>query len=418
MTDSNIDRPLRIGIISYRSNPHSGGQGVYIRNLTRGLLHLGHRVEVISGPPDPQIDSAVKLTMLPCLDLYNPEDLFRIPKLHELIDPISLIEWLGVATMGFPEMFTFGLRTMRYLRNRFHEYDIIHDNQSLSYGIWAIGKYVPTIATIHHPITVDRQIAIRSVRSPWKKMKHFRWYSFIGMQKRVSRKLAKIITVSACARDDISRDFNVPKNRFTVVPNGINTEVFYRLPEVRREKNRIIVTNSADTPLKGLYYLLHAVSDIVRTHDIRLFVIGTPKKDGGIVKLIRKLGIGKYVRFTGRIDDREFVRQYAKATMAVVPSVYEGFGLPAGEAMACGVPVISTTGGALPEVVGDAGVLVPPANAGALAKAILSLLDNPAYAQKLGEAGYKRVQEQFTWDKAAERTVAAYKEVINGYGRF
>lgn len=408
---------LRICLISYRSNPHCGGQGVYIRNLSRGLADLGHQVEVLSGPPDPLLDEDIKLTMLPCLDLYNPEDMFRIPTLRELCDPVNVAEWMGVSTMGFPEPFTFGFRAIRYLRKRLHNYDIIHDNQSLSYGIWGISKFVPTIATIHHPITVDRDIAVKSVRAPWKKLKHMRWYSFIGMQKRVSRRLPGIITVSERAKDDISRDFNVPKKKFSIVPNGINTDVFFPIPEIKREDGRIIVTNSSDTPLKGLYYLLHAVAEIVKKRPIRLVVVGYPKKKGGIIKLIRKLDIGRHIRFTGRIDDREFVKQYARASLAVVPSVYEGFGLPVGEAMACGVPVISTTGGALPEVVGDAGILVPPADSQLLAGAILDLLDHPEYARKLGHSGYQRVMEHFTWQKAAEKTVKAYREVIRDYSR-
>ena len=408
---------LRICLISYRSNPHCGGQGVYIRNLSRGLTDLGHHVEVVSGPPDPLLDKDIQLTMLPCLDLYNPEDMFRIPTFREFCDPVNIAEWLGVATMGFPEPFTFGFRALRYFRKRFHMYDIIHDNQSLSYGIWGISKFMPTIATIHHPITVDRDIAVKSVRAPWKKLKHMRWYSFVGMQKRVSKRLPGIITVSERAMNDISRDFKVPKKKFRIVPNGINTDVFYPIPEIEREKGRIIVTNSSDTPLKGLFYLLHAVAEISKNRKIKLVVVGYPKKKGGIIKLIRKLDIGRHITFTGRIDDKEFVKQYARASMAVVPSVYEGFGLPVGEAMACGVPVISTTGGALPEVVGDAGVLVPPKDSELLADAIIKLLDNPDYALKLGNAGFQRVMENFTWQRAAEKTVRAYREVIRDYSR-
>ena len=413
----NNHRSLRVGLLSYRSNPHCGGQGVYLKNLSRALKDLGHIVEVISGPPDPQLDDDIPVYHLPCLDLYNPEDPFRIPAPHELMDPINLVEWIGVSTMGFPEPFTFGLRAYQFLRSRMRRYDIVHDNQSLSYGIWAIHKRVPTIATIHHPVTVDRKIAIQSVFSPWEKMKQWRWYSFIGMQKRVSRSLARIITVSKSAKEDISRDFNIPSEKFSIVPNGINTKLFYPVYEIEREKNRVIVTNSADTPLKGLYFLLQAVAELAKTQDIRVTVVGEPKKDGDIVKLIRELGIGHRIYFTGRIDDLEFVRQYARATVAVIPSVYEGFGLPVGEAMACGVPVISTTGGALPEVVGDAGVLVPPANSSALAGAIRELLGNPIKAKDLGLAGYKRVQEHFTWKRAAEKTVDAYREVIDGHRR-
>jgi glycosyltransferase involved in cell wall biosynthesis len=409
------DRPLSICLLSYRSNPHCGGQGVYVRNLSQAIHDLGHRVEVVSGPPLPHLDNGVRLTHLPGLDLYNPEALFRIPSPRELADPVNLMEWLGVSTMGFPEPFAFGFRALAYLRKRFARYDVVHDNQSLSYGVGAIARRIPVVATIHHPITVDRDIAVRSVRSPLKKLKHRRWYSFIGMQKRVARRLPTIVTMSECTRRDIGREFGIPERRFRIVPNGIDTALFHPLPGIRRDPGRIIVTNSADTPLKGLYYLLHALAKLIPDRSVRLVVIGAPKENGGVVRLIRRLGIGKFVRFTGRIDHHAFVREYARAGMAVVPSVYEGFGLPAGEAMACGVPVVSTTGGALPEVVGDAGVLVPPADPEALAVAIAGLLDDPDRAERLGRAGYERVQRHFTWRRAAERTVAAYRETIRDY---
>jgi glycosyltransferase involved in cell wall biosynthesis len=349
------------------------------------------------------------------LDLYNPTNLFRVPTLKELSDPVNFIEWVGVSSMGFPEPYTFGIRARRWLSRRLGRFDIVHDNQSLSYGIGAIARTIPTVATIHHPITVDRDIAVRTVRSFWKKLKHLRWFSFIGMQKRVSRTLRRIITVSECARNDIAREFRIPRERFCVVPNGINTDLFYPIPEIRREPGRIIVTTSSDVPLKGLYYLLHAVAEIAGLRTIRLVVVGTPKENGGITRLIRHLGIGGRVTFTGRISDEAYVQQYARAAMAVVASVYEGFGLPAGEAMACGVPVISTTGGALPEVVGDAGILVPPRNHPALARAIIDLLDHPQRAAELGHRGYQRVLRHFTWQRAAEKTVAAYRATIDAY---
>ena len=409
------NKPLRICLLSYRSNPHCGGQGVYVKNLSRALTDLGHRIDVISGQQYPDLDPDINLVKLPSLDLYNPDDLFRIPKIVELLNLTNFIEWFGISTMGFTEPMTFGTRAYKFLKNKFHKYDIIHDNQSLSYGIWAIKKHIPTIATIHHPITVDRDIAIKSETILWKKLKHLRWYSFLGMQKKVAKTLPHIITVSECARKDISKEFNVPEEKFSIIPNGINTDLFYPLPEIKRQKNRIIVTNSADTPLKGLYYLLISVAEIVRRQQIRLVVVGTPKKNGKIVRQIKKLGIGRFVTFTGRISDYEFVRQYAKATVAVIPSVYEGFGLPAGEAMACGVPVISTTGGALPEVVGDAGILIPPADPTALTRAITKILNNPDLADTYSKAGYKRVLNHLTWNAAAQKTVDVYRKVINDY---
>jgi glycosyltransferase involved in cell wall biosynthesis len=409
--------PLRICLLSYRSNPHCGGQGVYLKNLSRALKDLGHHVEVVAGPPDPQLDDDIVVHRLPCLDLYNPDDLFRMPSLKELSDPVNLMEWIGISTMGFTEPFTFGLRAYRFLKDKFRRYDIVHDNQCLSYGLLAIKRQVPTTVTIHHPITVDRRLAIRSARSPWKKLQTRRWYSFLGMQKRVAKRLSPLITVSESARRDIAEEFRLPVQNLRVVPNGIKTDLFYPMPEIAREKNLIMVTNSADTALKGLSYLLLAVADLAKARDIRLMVVGKPQKNGDVARLIKELGINSLVTFTGRIDHEAFVRLYAKASMAVVPSLYEGFGLPAGEAMACGVPVISTTGGALPEVVGDAGVLVPPADAGALARAIKELLDHPQRAKQLGEAGLKRVQASFTWQKAAQKTVEVYRETIRDHRR-
>ena len=412
-----INRPLRICLLSYRSNPHCGGQGVYLKQLSRSLKDLGHHVEVLSGPPDPELDADIPVHRVSSLDLYDPADPFRLPKLAELGQLGNLYEWLNVSTMGFPEPFLFGFQAYRFLRQNGHRFDIVHDNQSLSYGLWALSRHLPTLATIHHPITVDLEIAVQAEQYFWQKLKQLRWYSFIHMQKRVARTLSHILTVSECAREDISRDFDIPPERFRIVPNGINTDLFYPLTDIAKDGDRVIVTNSADTPLKGLGYLMRAIASLRQRRPIHLVVIGQPKSNGTIEKLVRDLGLASHVTFTGRISNDDFIREYARASIAVVPSVYEGFGLPAGEAMACGIPVIATTGGALPEVVGKAGVLVPPKSSQALATAMEDLLDHPDKAAALGEQGYRRVQAHFTWRRAAEKTVAAYREVINGYGR-
>ncbi len=408
-------KPLKICLLSYRCNPHCGGQGVYLKNLSRALKDLGHQIEIVGGPPEAQLDDDIPFYRIPSLDLYNPDNLFRTPSLKELCQPINLLEWIGVCTMGFPEPFTFGLRARRFLRNKRYQYDIVHDNQGLYYGLMKIKNWLPIVATIHHPITIDRKIAIRTASTIWKKMQQWRWYSFCGMQKRVSRTLSHIITVSQTARDDIASDFNILPDRFRIIPNGIRTDLFYPIPNITREKNRLIVTNSADMPLKGLYYLLRAISNVAQTQPVKLTIVGSPRKNGYSQKLIKKLGIGNLITFTGRITHERFVHLYAKATAAVVPSVYEGFGSPVGEAMACGVPVISTTGGALPEVVGAAGILVPPADHHALADAILTILQQPQLAHELGRAGYQRVQQQFTWIRAAQKTVSVYREAIDAH---
>lgn len=416
---NNHNGALKVCLLTYRGNPTCGGQGVYIKYLSTALRDLGHKVDVISGPPYPEEVEGVNLIKVPSLDLYNPDHMFWPENMKDLVYPINQLEFVSMTLGGFPEPLTFGLRVYHHLRHRRSQYDIVHDNQCLSYGILALSKLgIPTTATIHHPITVDRDVDIQAAKSPYKRFKVRRWYSFIRMQLWVSRRLKRIITVSECSKTDISAAFKIPAHKFRVVPNGINMDYFYPLPHIEREDNHLLVTNSADTPLKGLKYLLHAVDSIRKKRFIKLTVVGAPKKYGAIEQLVRELNLKNCVNFTGRIEYEDFARLYASATMAVIPSVYEGFGMPAGEAMACGVPVISTTGGALPEVVGDAGILIPPADQNALEEAIVTLLDDPDRRQRLGEAGLSRVKSAFTWRHAAQKTVEIYKETIDDYGRF
>jgi glycosyltransferase involved in cell wall biosynthesis len=411
-------RALRICLMTYRGNPTCGGQGVYIQYLSRALKELGHEVDVLSGPPYPELAEGISLHKIPSLDLYNPEHLFKITNIRDLSSLLNQFEFLSMCSGGFPEPFTFGFRARNHLLKGRNGYDIVHDNQSLSYGLLGIAASgYPTVTTIHHPITVDRDAEIGAAEGWLHRMKVRRWYAFLTMQKRVSRRISHIITVSNSSRADIGREFRIPNERFRVVPNGINLDCFYPLDWVKREDHQILVTNSADTPLKGLRYLLEAVAEIRREREVRLVVIGKPKTDGVIERLVAELSLGDTVRFTGRIPHEEFALHYAEATVAVIPSLYEGFGMPAGEAMACGVPVISTSGGALPEVIGDAGILVPPADKSALRDAIVALLDDPERRRRLGEAGLARVKNSLTWRHAALKTVEVYREAMDAHRR-
>jgi glycosyltransferase involved in cell wall biosynthesis len=415
---SSSSKPLRICLLTYRGNPTSGGQGVYIKHLSKALADEGHRVDVISGPPYPRLDENVRLIRLPSLDLYSPDHLFRPEKASALLNPLNMYEFLNVCTGGFPEPYTFGERAYAYLKKHRDAYDIVHDNQCLSYGIGRLAqKVLPTLVTIHHPITVDRQEEYNVAKTLRQKYRVFRWYAFINMQLKVARQFSHIITVSEFTRKDIAREFSLDEQRFRVVHNGVNNEFFYPKQNGPRPENALIVTNSADTPLKGLSFLLEAVARIRRTRPIRLTVIGQPKKNGIIENLVASLGVSDIVHFTGRIANEEFADYYAKSTIAVVPSLYEGFGIPAAEAMASGVPLVSTSGGALAEVVGDAGIVVPPADAEALALAITRLLDSPEERKKYIQAGLARVHSEFSWKKAAQETVNVYREAIDDYRR-
>jgi len=413
---SNSSKPLNICLLTYRGNPTCGGQGVYIKHLSKALADEGHRVDVISGPPYPHLDDNVRLIKMPSLDLYHPDHLFRPERISDLANPMNMYEFLNVCTGSFPEPYTFGERVYTYLKKHKNEYDIVHDNQCLAYGIGRLAqKVMPTLVTIHHPITVDRQEDYKVAKTLRQKFRVHRWYSFINMQLKVAQMFSHIITVSEFTKKDIAKEFSLDENKFRVVHNGINNEFFYPKQNGTRPENSLIVTNSADTPLKGLNFLLEAVAEIRTKQPIKLTVIGQPKKDGIIENLVAKLGVADIVHFTGRIDNEEFADYYAKSTVAVVPSLYEGFGITAAEAMACCVPLISTSGGALPEVVGDAGMIVPPADAKALAGAIMKLLNAPEERKKYAQAGLARVNSVFSWKKAAQEGVEVYREVINGY---
>ena len=409
------DQPssLRICLVSYRSNPYCGGQGVYIRHLARALADLGHKVHVLSGEPAPHLDGDIGLTVLGGLDLYSRENFDQRPAYRRLKSPLNFCEWWLHSTLGYPEPFAFGVRAERFMVSKGHRFDIIHDNQSLSWGILHMNSKVPTVATVHHPITRDRDIAIMSTRSLWKRAKAMRWYSFIGMQKRVARKLPALITVSHVSKRDIAADFAVAPSKLKVVPIGIDTKRFYPMEGISREPDRMIVTNSADSPLKGLNYLLHAVASMVKRRPVKLTVIGEPKVGGTLAQLVDSLGLSRVVEFTGRVSNERLVAEYARASVAVVPSLYEGFGLPVGEAMACGVPVVCSDGGALSEVAGDAACVVPAGDVEALEAGLWSLLDNAELAASFAAKGMARVHSQFAWKRTAEETVDVYRGVMH-----
>jgi glycosyltransferase involved in cell wall biosynthesis len=408
---------LRIAILGYRSHPYGGGQGVYVKYLSKALVDAGHKVDVISGPPYPHLDPRVNLIELPSLDLFvNGLGSLRF---HHLKSFTNIIEWTSKLTGGFAEPYTFGRRAVRYLKQHGHNYDLIHDNQSLSYGMLQIQDMgLPLVTTLHHPITSDLRIAVKAAGSWWQKLLILRWHSFLGMQKRVVKGLHNIVTVSECSRQDIARDFGIQPAGISLVHNGVDTDEFHPLPEIERKSMRLMATASADAPLKGLRYLLRAYARLLKTYpELELLVVGKPQPGGATEKLLRKLKLVDRVTFVSGISTAQMVAYYAEATMAVVPSVYEGFGLPAAEAMACGVPVVSTDGGALPEVIGDAGVLVPVRDVAALTTAITELLEDESRRTDLAQRGLKRIEDMFCWKVAARQMSDYYAQVLQHANR-
>ncbi|MFP5327386.1 MAG: glycosyltransferase family 4 protein [Acidimicrobiia bacterium] len=408
---------LRIAYLAYRGNPYSGGQGVYTRHLTRELTALGHQVTVFGGQPYPELDEGVAFVPVPSLDLYRQPDPFRIPKLREFKTSIDALEFALMCTAGFPEPLTFSLRLERVLRGRQNEFDLIHDNQCLGSGLVKLMEDGwPLLATIHHPITVDRELELAKAHTPKRRLTLRRWYGFLGMQMKVAREIERVVTVSSSSKRDINAQMGVPLERMHVVPVGVDHERFRPLPHVQRVPGRLMTTASADVPLKGLIPLLEAVAKLrTERDDVHLVVIGKPRDGSTVPAVIDRLGLEGKVEFVSGVSDERIVELYAEAQIAVVPSLYEGFSLPAVEAMASGVPLVATTGGALPEVVGtegDTGVLVEPDDPGALAGAIATLLDDEGLRNRLAEKGRERVLSRFTWKACAEGTAEQYEAYL------
>ena len=416
---SMTDVPLRIALLAYKGNPFCGGQGVYVRHLSRELARLGHTVEVLAGQPYPVLDPepGVTLTEISSLDLYRQPDPFRTPKRDEYRDWVDMLEVGTMWTAGFPEPLTFSLRALRHLSGRKGEFDVVHDNQCLGYGLLGMPRLgFPTMATIHHPIQVDRELELAAAATKGKRASVRRWYAFTRMQTRVARRLPEIITVSSSSAAENEQYLGVPQRRITTIPIGADTDAFSPDPSVAKVPGRIVTTASADVPLKGLLPLVEALAKVrVEIEHAHLVVVGKAKEDGVVAKAIERLGLAGAVRFVHGITDAELVDLIRSAEVACVPSLYEGFSLPAVEAMSCGTALVSTTGGAIPEVAGRDGettLAVPPNDPQALASALMRVLGDADLRTRLGAAARERVLDKFTWRAAAIATAERYRALI------
>jgi glycosyltransferase involved in cell wall biosynthesis len=416
--------PLRIAYLVYRGNPHVGGQGVYTRHVTRELAELGHTVEVFTGPPYSDVDAPVTRVEVPSMDLYPRANPFRTPWPFEFRTKVDVAEWLYMCSAGFPEPWAFSQRIRPMLNARGNEFDIIHDNQSLGSGIKGLlDDGWPIVHTLHHPITVDRDLDLAHPQHQrvWKQLTLRRWYGFLGMQMRVARALPRHLTVSANSKRDIIAQMGVDPERLHVVPVGVDQRQFRPMPHIQRVKGRLMTTASSDVPLKGLTYLLDALAKVrVERPDAHLVIIGRPRHRSAIPKQIEALGLGDAIEFVSGVSDERIVELYNEAEVAVVPSLYEGFSLPAIEAMCSGTPLVATRGGALPEVAGPSGesaLLCEPADPGGLAAAIVTMLNDDALRERIGAAGRARVLDRFTWRRCAERTLEHYYLELEDHAR-
>ncbi|MDB0070071.1 glycosyltransferase family 4 protein [Gammaproteobacteria bacterium] len=405
-----MKKPLKIAILSYRSAPFGGGQGIYVYELSKALNNIGHNVDVISGPPYPELIADIELIKLPGLNLFSTFKFRERLKIFFHTKNKSLDDWYEFSSTlmgGFPELQTFGNRAKIFLSDK--NYDAVIDNQSISFGMIDIQKSKPLIEIMHHPISKDYFYDLKFARGLVQRLSKMRWFSFLKMQKKVAKQIKVVVTPSLNSKQDIHHDFKVPMQNIQVIPNGIDFNIFCPLPNIVPRANGVITTASADVPLKGLDFSLHAIASLKSEYpDINLTVIGSPRAEGHTERLIKKLKLEEQVSFKTNLTKEEITHEYANSSVAVVSSLYEGFGFPVGEAMACATPLVATNVASIPEITGSFAQLIPAEDAEAIYLGIKNIFQSPQKYKIQAELGREHIIENFNWTKIGH----AYEELL------
>jgi glycosyltransferase involved in cell wall biosynthesis len=405
-----LKKPLKIAILSYRSAPFGGGQGIYVYELSKALNNIGHNVDVISGPPYPELIADIELIKLPGLNLFSTFKFRERLKIFFHTKNKSLDDWYEFSSTlmgGFPELQTFGNRAKIFLSDK--NYDAVIDNQSISFGMIDIQKSKPLIEIMHHPISKDYFYDLKFARGLVQRLSKMRWFSFLKMQKKVAKQIKVVVTPSLNSKQDIHHDFKVPMQNIQVIPNGIDFNTFCSLPNIVPRVNGVITTASADVPLKGLDFSLHAIARLKSEYpDINLTVIGSPRAEGHTERLIKRLKLEEQVSFKTNLTKEEITHEYAKSSVAVVSSLYEGFGFPVGEAMACATPLVATNVASIPEITGSFAQLIPAEDAEAIYQGIKNIFQSPQKYKIQAELGRQHIIENFNWTKIGH----AYEELL------
>jgi glycosyltransferase involved in cell wall biosynthesis len=408
---------MHICLLCYRGNPYCGGQGIYLYHLSRALSRIGHRVTLIVGPPYPENTPWAREVRIPNHQFWGKRSRF-LPSGDPLsiLQPLNFFEFASSRLGYFPEILAFSLRAVRVFRDlhRRDPFDVVHDVETLGYGLLLIRKGgLPTVSTVHHPLHHDLAAHLRQSRS-WVE----RYYNVVFfpllMQGFVARRVDGMITSSKVGREELVRGFRVPPGRIHLVTTGIDLETFSPDPKVIRSRGEILFVGNAQDPRKGIRYLLEALRELPAHFRLKVVDEGEPRKTYA-PGLVRAMGLGARVTFTGKVPLNELVQWYREAAVLVMPSLFEGFGLPAAEAMACETPVIVTRAGSLPEVVGEdeeGGRIVQPGNPKALAQAIRCICENPELARNLGVRGRRRALRLFSWEATAKGTAEVYERVL------
>lgn len=281
-------------------------------------------------------------------------------------------------------------------------YDLLHFPYD-SAVIWKRGKFVVTIHDVKPVLfgalrprtSASRWLEQRLVGDKWARIDH-------------------ILTDSYCSRQDISKCHGISLNRITVVYPGVETDRFRpaRSAEAGAAGRPYLLCVAGADPTKNLETLVEAFLRLPlplrNSHD--LVLAGDLRRRVDLRERVARAGIEKQVRFAGIVSDDALIDLYQHAAIFVFPSRYEGFGFPVLEAMACGCPVIASNASSLPEVTGDAAILVDPLDVEALTGRIVQVLSDSALRQHLRA----RAQQQaatFSWDRTARETIAVYEKV-------
>jgi glycosyltransferase involved in cell wall biosynthesis len=407
----------RVLISSYRSNPHVGGQGIYVRQLARALKALGCAVTVVSGPPYPELDPDITLEALPSLNLFAVENAFLAFKPSFLNSKADRTEWLAHNTFGFGEMTSFALRLEHFIADRGDEFDVMIDNQTLSLPMVRIAQQIPLVTTLHHPIAIDREFAISNAPNWWRAILASRWHSFVRTQAKAVKALPHFLAVSEASRDHYAEICGLDPSRAEIGFNGINHNNFYVDPAILRDENHIVAVASADVPVKGLDVLIKSLAHLRRKGITpKLTVVGSLREGPTKTVLVRER-LTEQVEFVSGLSDEDIAGLFRRASVFVSPSRFEGFGFPPAEAMACGAPVIASNGGALPEVVGDAGKIVPVEDEIELADAIESVLGNDALRSEMSRRSAERALSAFRWSHHGEVALELCERAISEHAR-
>lgn len=408
---------MNIAILSYRSAEFGGGQGVYIKDISKVLQKAGHRVDVISGPPYPSLEPGIKLIKLPGLNLF--ETFSFKDRLKKILNKknksfYDYYEFISVLLGGFPEPKTFGYRADKFLSK--NNYDIIIDNQSISYGMLKIQKNNPFIEIIHHPITFDFKFELAASEKIKYKISRYRWYSFLKMQKKVAPKIKNIITPSHSAKKGIIEEFNCYEDAVTVINNGLDTDEFSPIESITPDPFRLITTASADVTLKGLDYSLMALKLLKEEYPkIHLIVIGKMKEGGHTERLIERLNISENVFFKSNLSKNDINELYASSSIAIVSSLYEGFGYPVIEAMSCEVPLIATNVSSIPELTSNFAILISSKDENAIVENVKNILLNYKSYKERAIRGRNHIIQTFNWDKITSEYEKAIREAIRSF---